>query len=169
MKYLVTTLLVFYVLSTSCNKRPEIYNPTIESSIYDSARLLNKDQIDSVFKIISELNSKTGSQIVLITIDDLNGQKIEDYSLDQAERLRIGRAKYADGILFTVAIKNREMRIEVGYGLELIIKDEIASRINRQVVAPKFREGKFGLGIYKGLDSIKYLIERDKDLIGKRP
>ena len=107
--------------------------------------------------------------MAVITIDTLNGQEIEDFSIKQAERLGIGRPEFDDGILLTIAVKNREIRIEVGVGLELIIKDEIASRINRNVIAPKFRAGKFGLGIYKGLDSIKYLIQRDKYLVGRRP
>jgi uncharacterized membrane protein YgcG len=107
--------------------------------------------------------------MVVITIDALNGQTINEYSIQQAERLKIGRKNYNDGILFTAALGDREMRIEVGYGLELIIKDEIAARINRNIIAPKFRERKFGLGIYKGLDSIKYLIETNKSLVGKSP
>jgi uncharacterized protein len=146
-----------------------VFIPTLENSIYDSAKLLSKPQADSVLRLIQELNANIGSQLAVITIDTLNGQEINDYSINQAERLQIGRAAYDDGILLTIAVKNREMRIEVGLGLELIIKDEIASRINRQVIAPEFRKGKCGLGIYKGLDSIKYLIERDRDLVGKRP
>jgi len=146
-----------------------VFIPTLENSIYDSAKLLSKPQADSVLRLIQELNANIGSQLAVITIDTLNGQEINDYSINQAERLQIGRADYDDGILLTIAVKNRKMRIEVGLGLELIIKDEIASRINRQVIAPEFRKGKFGLGIYKGLDSVKYLIERDKELVGKRP
>jgi uncharacterized protein len=171
MKYLRLTTFLTLVLLTCCSKsnKQQVFIPTLENSIYDSAKLLSKPQADSVLRLIQELNANIGSQLAVITIDTLNGQEINDYSINQAERLQIGRAAYDDGILLTIAVKNREMRIEVGLGLELIIKDEIASRINRQVIAPEFRKGKFGLGIYKGLDSIKYLIERDRDLVGKRP
>lgn len=159
---------IFLVGLISCNKT-KTFEPTIENSIYDSAKLLSKQQADSVFGIIKDLNKNVGSQMAVITIHNLNGQKIDEYSINQAERLKIGRGKFDDGILLTVAVENREMRIEVGKGLELIIKDEIASRINRLVIAPRFRQGKYGEGIYRGLDSIKYLIEMKRDLVGKRP
>jgi uncharacterized membrane protein YgcG len=171
MKYLRLTAFLTLSLLTCCTKsnKKQVFMPTLENSIYDSAKLLSKPQADSILRLIQVLNADIGSQLAVITIDTLNGQEINDYSINQAERLQIGRTDYDDGILLTIAVKNRKMRIEVGRGLELIIKDEIASRINRQVIAPEFRKRKFGLGIYKGLDSIKYLIERDRELVGKRP
>ncbi len=107
--------------------------------------------------------------MAVITIDTLKGQRIEDYSLNQAEKLGIGRQGYNDGILLTIAVKNRQVRLEVGRGLELIIKDEIASKINRQVIIPQLKQRKYGLGIFKGLDSVRLLIERNKELVVKRP
>lgn len=163
----ILTAFVLFLGLVSCSNL-EKFRPTIENTIYDSAKLLSKVQTDSIFELINNLNKKVGSQMAVITIDTLNGQRINDYSLRQAERLKIGRPSFDDGILLTVAVKNREMRIEVGYGLELIIKDEIAALINRQIIAPRFRKGKYGLGIYKGLGSIRFLIENNRGLIGKR-
>jgi uncharacterized protein len=60
------------------------------------------------------------------------------------------------------------MRIEVGYGLEKILKDEIAERICREIMTPKFRQGKYGQGIYLGVVDIKELIEQNKDLVGQK-
>jgi len=162
-------LFAFMILGLLSCHRPERFQPTINNTIYDSAGLLTKQQTDSIFGLIQELNDNIGSQIVVIIIDSLKGQEINDYSIRQTEKLDVGRESYKDGILFTASLKERQMRIEVGYGLELIIKDEIASQINRQVIAPKFRDGKYGLGIYLGLDSIKYLIEKNRDLVGKFP
>jgi uncharacterized membrane protein YgcG len=107
--------------------------------------------------------------MAVIIIDTLNGQEITDYSINQAIELGVGRVGYSDGIVLTIALKNREMRLEVGRGLELIIKDEIATRIILEVIAPQFRQGKYGLGIYNGLDSVKFLIEKNKALVGERP
>jgi uncharacterized membrane protein YgcG len=162
-------LFTFIILGLLSCHRPERFRPTINNTIYDSVGLLTKQQTDSIFGLIKELNDNVGSQIAVIIIDSLKGQQINEYSIRQAERLGVGRESYKDGILFTASLKERQMRIEVGYGLELIIKDEIASRINRQVIAPKFRDGNYGLGIYLGLDSIKSLIERNRELVGKSP
>lgn len=152
----------------ACNKAPR-FQPTIANSIYDSAAMLTEQEKDIIFRLIKELNDDVGSQMAVITIDTLNGRTIEEYSIYQAERLQIGREKQLDGILFTIARKNRELRIEVGIGLELIIKDEIAARVVRDVVVPKFKVGKFGTGIYMGLDSIGKLIRRNRELVGKFP
>lgn len=141
---------------------------TKEMRIYDEANLLTDAQEDSIFTLIQNLDSEIGSQIAVVTIDTLIGTSINEYSMKKAEQLRLGRKEQNDGLLITLAVKNREMRIEVGYGLEGIIKDEIAGRINREVMAPHFRKGKFGLGVYKGIDSIRFLIERDKALVGKK-
>lgn len=61
------------------------------------------------------------------------------------------------------------MRIEVGIGLENIIRDELASDINQNVMAPEFRKGNYGLGIYRGVDNIKRLIELNKERVGETP
>lgn len=140
---------------------------TREARIFDHAHLLTDAQQDSVFTLIKDLNEKTGSQIAVITIDTLPGKSINEYSLEVAENLGLGRKEQNDGILIAVAVRERQMRIEVGYGLEQIIKDEIAAKIIREIMAPRFREEKYGLGIYKAVDSIRFLIERDQALIGK--
>ena len=123
----------------------------------------------SIFYLITDLEREIGSQIAVITIDTLNGVGINEYSIGEIEKLRLGRDMQKDGLLITVALMDKSMRIEVGYGLELIIKDEIAARITRNLMAPKFSEGKFGQGIYDAVDTIKLLIERNKGLVGKMP
>lgn len=138
----------------------------INDRIFDSANLLSSVQRDSIFQVINKLDSSIGSQIGVNIISSLRGRRISEYSLDVARKLHLGRTKYNDGILLTVALEDHQMRIEVGNGLENIIKDEIASRINRNIIAPQFRIGNFSKGIYLGLDSIKFLIERDKKLVG---
>jgi len=135
----------------------------------DEADLLTGQQEDSIFAIIQDLEKNVGSQIAVLTIVSLNGEKIEKYSLRRAEQSRFGRQKYDDGILITVSHNDRQMRIEVGYGLEKIIKDEIAARINQEEMAPRFRQGDYYNGIKAAVEKIKKLIEENKQLVGERP
>ena len=86
-----------------------------------------------------------------------------------AQKLALGRRAYSDGLLITVVTKERKMRIEVGVGLENIIKDEIANRINRDDMAPLFRQKKYGQGIYVAVDKICKLIAANKRLVGTKP
>ena len=62
-------------------------------------------------------------------------------------------------MIFLVFIDDRKMRIEVGYGLEPTLTDAVASSIIRDVVAPRFREGKIADGIGAGLDAIEAAIK----------
>ena len=83
--------------------------------------------------------------------------------------MKLGRSNFNDGLLIAVALKERAIRIEVGYGLEKIIKDEIASRIIREEIGPRFKEEKFYEGLYTAVEKIKKLIEENKDLVGQAP
>ena len=87
----------------------------------------------------------------------------------RAEGRRIGRKDYDDGILITAPVRDRQMRIEVGIGLENIIKDEIASQILSDQMAPMFREEKYYEGFRLSIERLSALIIENKDLVGSRP
>jgi uncharacterized protein len=86
-----------------------------------------------------------------------------------AEELRLGRSTHNDGLLIAIVTMERKIRIEVGTGLENIIKDEVAARIIRDDMAPLFRQEKYGQGIYLAVDKITKLIEENKELVGTQP
>lgn len=167
MKIIKNLFLVVLICGFSCNKKSS--EVQIEHRIIDRADLLTKSQEDSIFAIIMDLDHKIGSQIGVLTIDTLNGESINEFSLKEAERRRLGRANYNDGILLTISFKDRKARIEVGTGLELIIKDEIAARIIRDQLVPEFRNDEYYRGISAAVKEIKRLIEQNKSLVGKRP
>jgi uncharacterized protein len=157
--------LLFWLLAMSCGQKAETL---VHDYVNDNAGLLSNSQIDSLTGEIRELENSIGSQIVILTIDSLNGQKIEEYSLNIANEWQIGRKDYDDGILITVAKMDRQMRIEVGYGLERIVRDEIAARIIRDHMAPRFREENYFEGLQATVRELKNLVKVNKNLIGKR-
>jgi uncharacterized protein len=165
---LIATSVIFLGLIVSCNNAKDNRSVETRESIFDNARLLTVQQKDTLFELITGLEKRIGSQIAIFTIDSLNGESINEFSLKTAEKLRLGRAKFDDGLLITVAVSNRQMRIEVGYGLEKIIKDEIAARIIREDMAPRFREEDYGGGLKVTVEKIIKLIEDNKELVGKR-
>ena len=137
--------------------------------VHDETHLLTVGQRDSLNRELADLEKSIGSQMVILIISSLDGQKIEDYSLNTANSWGLGRNEYADGILITVALADRQMRIEVGLGLEKIITDEIAGDIIRGQMAPEFRENKYFQGLYAAVKRMKALISENKSLIGQRP
>jgi len=118
---------------------------------------------------LKKLESDIGSQVVILTIDSLSGASIEEYSLQVAECWMIGRAGYNDGLLITVALNDRKMRIEVGYGLEKIIKDHISKNIIVNEMTPNFREQNYFDGLLSATNKIDSLIRSNVDLVGEHP
>ena len=89
----------------------------------------------------------------------LEGESLEDFSIRLAQAWRIGQKGLDNGVIFLVFLDDRQMRIEVGYGLEPTLTDAIASSILRDVVAPRFRQGKIADGIAAGLTAIQAAIK----------
>ncbi|HEY5751275.1 MAG TPA: TPM domain-containing protein [Chryseolinea sp.] len=165
---LLTVLLLNF---TSCHRKVEksFKASKIENRIFDNADLLSNEQEKTIFRLIKDLEDSIGSQIAILTLDTLNGEDINQYSLRMFEDLALGREKYKDGILITVAYRDRKTRIEVGYGLEKIIKDEVASRIIREEMVPKFKEQKVYEGLYGAVSVIKKSIEENRKIVGQMP
>ncbi|WP_194778307.1 TPM domain-containing protein [Pararhodonellum marinum] len=164
MKKKILYLFLFVALFTfSCGQKKG-------QSIYfvnDWAHILTDEEISSLTDQIRELEQSIGSQIVILTIESLDGESIEDYSLRKASNWGIGRKDYDDGILITVALQDRQMRIEVSDGLGKIIKDEIAYRIIIEDMAPKFQTGEYYEGLFITVEKIKKLIKENKELVGQ--
>ncbi len=89
----------------------------------------------------------------------LAGESLEDFSVRVAQAWRIGQKGLDSGVVFLVFLQDRKMRIEVGYGLEPTLTDAIAGTIIRDVVTPRFREGRLADGIGAGLDAIEAAIK----------
>jgi uncharacterized protein len=76
-----------------------------------------------------------------------------------AERWKIGRERFDDGMILVVAKDDRKLRLEVGYGLEGAIPDAIAKRVIAETITPYFRQGDFYRGIEAGVQQLMRLIE----------
>jgi uncharacterized protein len=137
--------------------------------VFDSAMLFSNGERDSINDLMKKLEDELGTQVAVIAIDSLPGMTIEQYSLRESQRMQFGRKDFDDGVLITIALRDRATRIEVGAGLENILKDEIATRYLTKVMIPYFIENKFGTGVYTGIDSIAHLLRKHKHRIGERP
>jgi uncharacterized membrane protein YgcG len=171
MRTVVKILAVIYIgLIVSCNSDKKIETgPKIGDRIIDNSYLLSEVQKDSIFNLIEKLDQEIGSQIAILTIDTLGKEKLEEFSLRMAGDLKLGRSTYNDGLLVTIVTMERKIRIEVGTGLENIIKDELARNIIRDDMTPLFINEKYGQGIYLAVDKISKLIIENKKLVGTPP
>lgn len=126
--------------------------PELKARVNDLAGLLTADQRDTLESKLRSDEAVTGHQFALLTVPSLEGEAIEDFSIRVAESWKLGRDKLDDGVLLTIAVNDRKMRIEVGYGLEGELTDAFCASIIRETIAPAFRRGAHAEGISWGFD-----------------
>jgi uncharacterized protein len=97
---------------------------------------------------LGELEQKTTAQMLVLTVQSLDGEEIRSFGLKVAEMWRLGKRGKDNGVLFVVAVRDRKYTIEVGYGLESILPDSYVGTIGREYLVPYFRKGDYGTGIY---------------------
>jgi uncharacterized protein len=122
--------------------------PPLGGRVNDLAGLLDAGQRAALEQKLEAYERGSGHQFALLSVPSLDGDSLEDFSIRVVERWKLGKRGKDDGVLVLVAKQDRQMRIEVGYGLEGDIPDAIASRIVREVLQPAFKQGDF----YGGLD-----------------
>ena len=133
--------------------------PAPDRRVNDYARALTPAERDRLEQQLVERERGSGNQVVVAIFRSLDGESLEDFSIRLAQAWRIGRKDLDNGVIFLVFLDDRKMRIEVGYGLEPTLTDAVSSSILRDVVAPRFREGKVAEGIGAGLDAIEAAIK----------
>src|SRR5690606_40381578 len=89
-------------------------------------------------------------------------EAIEQYAVRAFEQWKLGRESVDDGILFLIAKDDRQLRIEVGYGLEGAVPDILAGRIIREQVVPRFQQGDFAGGVEAGVNSLIALVDGEE-------
>jgi len=92
--------------------------------------------------------------MVLAIFRSLEGESLEDFSIRLAERWRVGQRGLDNGVILLVFLDERRTRLEVGYGLEPVLPDAVASRIISEVIAPRFREGRYAAGLEAAVNEV---------------
>jgi uncharacterized protein len=128
--------------------------PPLTGRVVDRAEILSDATEAALSAKIEAHETATSDQIVVVTLPDLMGRPIEDWGLMLGRGWGIGQAGKNNGIVFLVAPNDRELRIEVGYGLEGSLPDATAHAIIENDVIPRFKQGDMEGGVTAGLDAI---------------
>ncbi|MDF7823148.1 TPM domain-containing protein [Pontiellaceae bacterium B12227] len=120
-------------------------------AVYDYAKVISTTDERKLESMIDELEQKTGAEIAVVTLQSLEGGQIDDFTNRLFEKWGVGQKGKDNGLMFLAAMKDRKMRIEVGYGLEGAIPDSKAGRIRRDVITPYFQANQPGGGIVAGV------------------
>ncbi len=123
--------------------------PNLRARVTDLAGLLTTEQISELEAKLKNLEETDSTQIAVLVIPSLEGEVLEDYSERVATAWRLGQKGRDNGALLLLAMKERKIRIEVGYGLEPRLTDALSRRIIQNDLAPRFREHDY----YGGIDA----------------
>jgi len=127
--------------------------------VSDYAGALDADGRARLERVLAEGERATGAQAVIAIFPSLEDESLEDFSIRLAEKWRVGRKELDDGAIVLVFLKERKVRIEVGYGLEGAIPDVEAGRIIRESITPHFREGRYAAGLEAAARAIYARVE----------
>ena len=129
--------------------------------VIDLANVIEPATRDKISAFATELQQKTGAQIAVVTVNSLEGETKEQYAADLYKHLGIGPKKTDEGVLLLIAPKDRQYKIEVGYGLEPVINDARAGDIGRSMV-PQLRSGDYSAAILNAMTQIAQLVAASK-------
>src|SRR5215467_7584638 len=136
--------------------------PPLRGRVNDLARLLSHEQSTRLEEQLTRFEQQTGHQIAVLTIPSLEGDALEDFSIRVAEAWKIGQKGFDNGAILLIVRDDRKLRIEVGYGLEGVLPDAIASRIIREIIVPRFRENDFAGGMESGISAMMTVARGEK-------
>ena len=156
-KILFLILIALFVLSFSV----EFPDPTPYKYVNDYVGVLDSETVEKIVAVGKELEKKTTAQVVVVVVPSLSGLTVEEYANRLFREWGIGQKEKNNGVLLLVAMSDRKVRIEVGYGLEGAIPDGKAGRILDEYVIPYFKEGEYDKGIYYGYLAIAKEVARE--------
>lgn len=163
-KYYVSILLSLFFASSIF----ALSVPNLTSPIVDNANLISDGVEQNINNQLEDLSDSTGIQLAVLTIPTLEGEVLESYSMKVAETWELGSAEKDTGVLLLIALEERSIRIEVGYGLEGVLTDTKCGLIIRNVIAPEFRNGNYQAGIVNAVNNMVGLVKGDESLVSKR-
>ena len=152
--FLCKTLFVALLLQTTLFEQDVQPIPALTSHVVDTTGLLDASQQAALEAKLDALEKAKGSQVVVLIVPTVQPEDISSYANRVGNAWKIGRKNVGDGVLFVVAFKDRQMRIEVAKTLEGAIPDLAAKQIITNVVTPRFKAGDYAGGISAGVDQL---------------
>jgi len=159
MKVLARGLCLLALFLASLAVHAEVAVPPLKARVTDLTGTLAPSQRDTLERELQAFESRKGSQIAVLVVPTTQPEAVEQYSLRVAETWKLGRKGVDDGVLLLVAKDDRELRIEVGYGLEGVIPDAVAKRVVSEIIIPYFKQGDFYGGIHAGVTRLIRLVD----------
>lgn len=133
--------------------------PPLTGRIVDLTNTLDTQQRATLASRLEALEQAKGAQVAVLLAPTFQPESIEQFGIRLADAWKLGRKGVDDGAILLIAKDDRQMRIEVGYGLEGALNDATAKRIISEIITPHFQQGDYYAGIDAGLAAMQTVIE----------
>ncbi|PIR92169.1 methanol dehydrogenase [Candidatus Falkowbacteria bacterium CG10_big_fil_rev_8_21_14_0_10_44_15] len=151
-QYLISNIFLLFISMTPVLA---YYNPGSPSGfVNDFAGVIDGATKQSLEQKLVNFEKETSNEISVVTINNLGGDYIENFAAELFKEWGVGKENRDNGVLALVAVEDRKMRLEVGYGLEGALTDAQSNWIINNEMKPAFQAGKYGEGISLALESI---------------
>jgi uncharacterized protein len=144
---------------------PELWG----TRIHDEAKILSPAFVNRLEQLLKMHEDSTSNQIAVLIIPTLNDFPVEDYTLQVAEKWKLGQEDKDNGALLFIALDDRKVRIEVGEGLEGVLPDVVCNQIIRNQMAPSFRQNNYEAGIQSALTAMIQAIGGEYQVENNQP
>jgi uncharacterized protein len=154
-----------FILSLCLSLRPAAAAPDFpkpQGAVNDFAGVIDGESRGRIEALSSELQQKTGVALVVAAVDSMGGLTVEEYATRLYAAWGVGGKELDEGALVLLAVKERKVRIETGYGLEGLFPDGKVGRILDNDVLPEFREGRYGEGFYAAVRTMAEDVAAEK-------
>jgi len=173
----ITKLFFVFIIAffsfTHVNGQNIIERPNPPVLVTDLAGVLSPEQKQALENKLVAIDDSSSNQIAVVILPTLEGNPIEEYATKLFRTWGIGNKKTNNGILLLIAIQDKKIRIETGYGLEGALPDITCNSIIDNDIKPAFREQAYYEGIDKATDNIakaavgEYKVKRERQAKGK--
>ncbi|MEK9139725.1 MAG: TPM domain-containing protein [Nitrospirota bacterium] len=133
--------------------------PPLTGRVVDLAHVLPNSTVESLTTQLAAHEAQSSNQVAILIIPSLERESLEEFSHRVATTWKLGQQGTDNGALLLVAIQERKVRIEVGYGLEGVLTDARSAQIIRNEIVPRFRTGDMPGGVTAGISAILKTIE----------
>lgn len=152
-----TSLILLLFMAGSFQMKAQDYlpeKPKTQTSVYDKAQMMSGNEAKRLEQKLINYSDTTSTQIVVITINSLEGNDIAMYATELAHKWGIGQKDKDNGVLLLVSKEDRRMTIRTGYGVEHLLTDALSKRIIENIITPAFKQGRYYQGLDQGTDAI---------------
>ncbi|WP_313804679.1 TPM domain-containing protein [Flavobacterium sp.] len=145
-------MLLLSQLGIAQYKIPDV--PDFQTSVYDYANVLSKEEAKQLEDKLIRYSDSTTTQIVFVSIEDLQGEDISQLATNWGQKWGFGQAKEDNGVFILLSKNNRKIHIVNGYGVEDRLTAGMTGEIVRDIIIPEFKAGSYYNGLDKGADAI---------------